>query len=177
MAYIAADKIITRLRELLQDGDGSIRAIANARFSGGLTPGLPEEEARRRGLPTEKPIEIELHGPIPHPQRLTIVGDVQIHHVDAYISVVRTVTVGDQVDDALRDTIRAQAVIDGGAIEQALEWPGNLALTEASEATGMIGARYLGPVRARLRGETGAAMDLTTEHRVRLTVTSSPATS
>ena len=175
MAYIAADKIIVRLRELLQDGDGDIRAILATRFSGGLTPGLPDEEARRRGLPTEKPIEIELHGPLPHPNRLTGAGNLQIHHVDAYIPVVRTVAVDGQVDDSIRDAVRAQAVIDGSAIEQALEWPGNLAQTEAAEATGMIGAKYLGSVRARLKGATGAAMDLTTEHRVRLTVTSSPA--
>lgn len=176
MAVVLADRILTRLRELLQDGMGSIRTIASSRFDGDLPPGLDPTEERRRAVLDSKPLEIELSPQEDHPNRLTVAGNVQIWYVPALIRVVRTIALEAQVSDTLRDDVRAQAVIDAGMIADALEWPPNLATTNAGNATGMIGAKYLGG-SVNARGVAGEAMDITEIFRVRLTVVTNPATS
>lgn len=177
MAYIAADAILQRLRELLQDGGGSIRAISSARLAGNLPPGLSPEEQRRRGCDTSKPIEVSLDGVLPHPNRLTSSGSVQIHTVPVTVRVVRTLAVSEQVDDTLRDDVRALAIEDSSAIQDVLSWPNNLATTDVGAiSTGIKGADFV-ESRARVQGVVGAAMDVTTEHRFNLTVVSTPATS
>ena len=174
MSYIAASAIIQRLRELVQDGAGSYRAIDGTRLQGDLSLGLSAEEQRRRGLYTEKPAQVRLEGIQPHPQRLTSSGDVQIHLMPVTIRVVRTIAIGEQLTDSLADDIWAQAIVDGSAIQDAMSWPGNLAQTEAAVATGIKGATYLAST-ARVNGVGGEAMDVTTEHRFELTVVSRPA--
>lgn len=177
MAYVAADAIVQRLRELVQDGGGTYRAIAAARFTGGLLQGMELDEARRRGLYTEKPVEIRLDSLSPHPQRLTDAGSIQIHLVGVTIRVVRTLAVSEQVDDALLDDVRALAIEDGSALADVMSWPNNLKTTTlGSVATGIKGAQYRGST-ARVSGTVGETMDIATEHRFDLTVTSTPATS
>lgn len=173
MSYLYADRCITRLRELLQDGRGTIRAITSTRLAGDLPPGLTPEEQRRRGIHAEKPVEVVLDGMAPHPQRLTQAGTLQIHLLSVTVRIARTIEVGAQLTDSLRDDVQAQAIIDANAVHDVLSWPPNLATTHAGQATGCIGARYLGS-SARINGTAGAAQDLTTEHRYELTVTSAP---
>jgi hypothetical protein len=176
VATVHADRILTRLRELLQDGLGTIRTIANTRFAGDLPPGLDAREERRRGIVDEKPIDITLSTQRPHPNRITTAGNVQLWYVDATIRIVRTLDLEAQVSDTARDAIEALKTIDGGMIADVLEWPINLALTNAGDATGMKGARYKGG-SVQTRGEAGEAMDIVTTHQVEITVMTSPATS
>lgn len=176
MAYIAADAIIQRLRELVQDGDGSYRAIDGGRLQGGLATGLSAEEQRRRGMYTEKPAEISLDALNPHPQRLTYSGSIQYHLLSITIRIVRTIAIAEQHTDALRDDIRAQAIVDGSALQHVMSLPVNLAATEAATPTGILGARFLGST-FRVEGTVGETMSLVTDHRFELTVTSTPAAS
>jgi hypothetical protein len=178
MSYLYADRVIANLRALLQDGDGIIRAITATRFAGDLPPGLEGDEEQRRGLHVSKPIEVRLDGLAPHPQRLTQAGTLQIHLMNVTIRIVRTLPLEALVDDDLRDDVQAQGAIDAGAVHDVLSWPPNLALTVHTGfgvSTGCIGARWLGSSMRVEGGEPGKAMQLTSEHRYEMTVTSAPA--
>ncbi len=176
MAHIAASAIITRLRELVQDGSGSYRAIDSGRLQGGLASGMTVEEQRRRGLFTEKPAEISLDSVTPHPQRFTYSGSVQVHLLTVTIRIVRTIAIAEQHTDTLRDDVRAQAVVDSSALQHVMSLPANLAQTDAAAATGILGAEFVGTT-ARAEGNVGETMSLATEHRFELTVKSTPAAS
>lgn len=178
MSYVYADRVISNLRNVLQESDSIIRAISASRFAGDLPPGLEPDEQQRRGLHASKPIEVVLDGLAPHPQRLTQAGTLQIHLMSVTIRIVRTLAMEALVDDDVRDEVQAQGAIDASAIHDALSWPPNLSLTTHTGlgvTTGCIGARWLGSTMRAEGAESGKAMQLTSEHRYELTVTSSPA--
>ena len=50
MALIAADAILTRIREACEDGVGSIRVIASTRYYGGAAFDLDDSEESLRGM-------------------------------------------------------------------------------------------------------------------------------
>lgn len=177
MAYLPAAAIATRLREVLEDGAGSLRTVSS-RFGGDLPEGLTDEETTRRALLDLKPLRIRLRPGPTHPNRLTVAGNYQIKYVDADITVARSAYVGDQLDDDLREAISAQVLLDGDVIEQACEWPSNLAQTTGGTDTNVKGGTYEG-LRGDVvvRGDVGEAQVIEATHRVRLTVVSRPAVS
>lgn len=166
MAYLKARAIVQRLRELVQDGAGGIRPIDAARFQGGLHEGFVPEEQARLGILDELPAEPRIVRTFAHPQRLTVVGNVQLVGVDVEVRIVRTVAIDGQVDDEIRDDISALAMEDASALRQVYEWPGNLSTTSSGEATDLISLVYVDSA-ARLvpEGGAGAAMRLETVHR------------
>lgn len=177
MAYTKYDAILERVRELLEDGYGSIRAISSSRFQGGLHDGLPNETLPRLGELSQKPIEASITGVSRHPQRLTIVGDVQIERFTLEVRVVRALATPTQVNDALRDDVKALAVEDSDVIKQALEWPANLTSTQGGTTTDCK-ALIFDNSRPRVRvNKTGAAMFVDTIHTFTGTAVSRPATS
>jgi hypothetical protein len=177
MAYAAYSAALTRVRELLIGGYGQLRPITSTRFQGDLPDGLLEEEQARRGILSEIPIEVVYLGRKPHPSRLVITGSVQIHLVDLEVRVVRTLAIDAQVDDATRDAITAAAIEDGEAIEQVLEWPYNLATTQAGADTGLMAIKFVGTTSAEVTTEAGQAQVLKTKHQLQATIKSAPATS
>lgn len=174
MAYVASAAIIKRLRELVQEGYGDVRQVTASRLTGSLLEGLDVDEARRRGLYSEKPVQIRLDGLRPHPQRLTDAGNVQIHLLPITIRIVRTIAVSDQLTPDDLDAIEAAALTDQSAIADLMSWPNNLAATEAGADTGIKGATSQGAT-TRVSGTAGETMDITTEIRFELTVVSTPA--
>lgn len=175
MARLDTQAIRTRVRELLEDGAGALRQVPGERFGGDLPAGLSAEEKARRALNTRKPLRIELAPGPRHRNRLTIAGDYQIKHVDARITVVRGIYVEDQVSDDLHELVHAQIVEDADAIEQALEWPGNLGTTEAGDPTGLKGGVYQGlSGNPTVTSDAGGAQVLEATHVVRFTAVSRP---
>jgi hypothetical protein len=177
MSYAAYGAALTRVRELIIGGYGSLRPVTSARFQGDLPDGLLAEEEARRGIQSEIPIEVAYMGRRPHPSRLVITGSVQIALVDIEVRVVRTFAIDSQLDDATRDDVRAQAMIDAEAIEQVLEWPANLSTTQAGASTGLMAIKYMGTMPAQVVEEAGQAQVLKTRHQLTATIQSAPATS
>jgi hypothetical protein len=178
MAYAAYSAALTRVRELLVGGFGSLRPITSTRFQGDLPDGLLAEEEARRGILAEIPIEVIYLGRKPHPSRLVITGNVQIHLVEMQVNVVRTRAIDAQVDDATRDAISAAAIEDGEAIEQVLEWPYNLETTQAGASTGLMAIRFMQTTSpAELTVEAGQAQVVKTKHLLQATIKSAPASS
>lgn len=174
MAYVASPAIVKRLRELAQEGCGDVRALASSRLVGSLLEGVNVDEARRRGLFSEKPVDIRPGGLKPHPQRLTDSGSVQLHILPVTFRITRTVAVGDQLTESDFDAIQAAALTDQDGLQQALSWPPNLSATEAGADTGIKGASSTGHT-VRVTGTYGETMDITVEVNFELMVTSSPA--
>lgn len=176
MAYIKTAEILTRIRELLQDGYGSVRTINASRFQGGLHAGQTPDHQARLGILSQLPCEASITKTLRHPQRLVITGSVQIELLEIQVNVVRTVAIDGQVTDSVRDAAKALAAEDADAIKQVLEWPPNLTLTNAGAATDLKGMSYQGSDH-RFLGAAGKAMRLDTIHRFHATCLSRPATS
>lgn len=176
MAYAKYDEILERVRELLESELGSVRKIAAARFQGGLAEGLPRETQTRLGVLSQKPIEASIVDVMPHPQRLVITGDVQLERFVLEVKVVRALEIATQVNDALRDDVKALAAEDASAITQLLEWPPNLATTAGGETTDCIGLVHERSSPRYVANGQGAAVALVTAHRFVGTAVSRPAT-
>lgn len=175
MAYAKYDAILERVRELLEDGLGSIRTITSTRFRGGLHDGLPHETQTRLGVEAQKPIEATIVESGPHPQRLVITGTVQIERFVLEIKVVRTLATESQLTDSLRDDVKALAAEDGNAICQVLEWPPNLATTAGGTSTDCKALIHEKSSARYVPGKAGGAIALVTVHRFVGTALSRPA--
>lgn len=177
MAHPDFTAIGTRVREVLE-GAGTIRQIPSGRFGGDLPEGLEKDEVARRSLADAKPTRIRLRMGPPHSGRLTVMGDVQVHHVDAIITVARGVYPEHQLNDDTREAIGEAHALDASYIAQAFEYPANLSQTADATATGIKGGVYQGAPRiSPPTSAPGGAQVSTAEHTVRMTVRSRPATS
>lgn len=178
MAFTKYDAILERVRELLEDGLGSYRAISASRFTGNAPEGQGPEAQARFGALAQKPIEASITAVERHPQRLTIVGNVQIERFRMEVRVVRTLPTDTSVDDDLRDDAKALAVEDADVIKQSLEWPGNLTTTAGGTSTDCKALIYEDSrVRAMIDPKSGGASRLVTIHNFLGTAISRPATS
>jgi hypothetical protein len=177
VAYTKYDTILERVRELLEDGAGSVRAISASRFQGGLFEGLPNETYQRLGILSQKPIEASIVDIVPHPQRLVITGSMQIERFVLEVRVVRVFETVHQIDDDLRDDVKALCAEDQSAITQALEWPPNLATTQGGTSTDCIGLVHERSTPRLRATPQGAATAIVTAHRFVGTARSRPAIS
>lgn len=137
MANIAASAILTRIREVLEDGAGSVRTVSSSRFLGELPDGLsPDAEALRA---ISKPrVEASITGIRRSASTPPIIGSLLIYDVDVDVRVVRVATTLHQLSDDQRVALQALCAEDADIIRQALEWPGNLTSTTAGAATGLV---------------------------------------
>lgn len=138
MANIDCDAIITRVREVLQDGAGSIRTISSARFDGGFYQGMSPEEQSLRALATPR-VEPSVFVTGRNPDSPPINGTLLFYDVTVTVAVVRHLSPTHKLDDAKRDDIKALAANDSDIVAQALCWPGNLTATSGGTPTGLIG--------------------------------------
>lgn len=175
MAHILADAIHTRLSEIINDGAGLVRTIDAARFRSGLYEGLSPDHESFKGAQISKPTEITIR-PAAHSQKLTITGNVQVHHLDVEIRVVRSLPYEARVNDATRRGIKALVTIDADMLTQALEWPPNLRLTTAGAATDLKGLVF-DKTRKVVVGVEGKSMVINAIHAFTGTCVSRPATS
>jgi len=176
MSYAPFAYALQRVRELVQDGAGSIRAITSTRFQGDLPEGLTAEEYTRRGIVSEIHTDSRWGVEKRHPSRLTIACTTQIHLVELTVTVARTLATPQQVSDTLRDAVVSLAAEDSGALQQVLEWPQNLSTTSDGHDTGLKGLQYIDST-PQIIGNAGQAQQLRTVQRFDATIVSNPAAS
>jgi len=145
MAYGSYANVLTAIREVLDDGTGSLRAIAAGRFTDDLDPSVDEAERQRRGIRSDKPFRVRITGQRRHPASPPILGSVILYEIDVEVTVSRTVATIEQLDADTFSVLEALAWEDADAIRQALCTPPNLESTSASAATGIVGdhLRYI----------------------------------
>lgn len=142
MATIAANAIITAVRDVLDSAAGSLRTITAATFDGSAFAGLSDEEKSRLG--TVRPnFDVRIAGIAPHGSAPPRNNSLGLYAVRVEVVVYRHVGPVHKVTASTRDTAYAAAIEDGDAIAQALEWPGNLTQTSAAVATGLVGAKLM----------------------------------
>jgi hypothetical protein len=137
MANLKATAIGVRLREVIEDSLGTLRTTPALRFSGDIPEGLTDDEQARRGLTAPR---VRVHWGIGarSPSSPPINGNLIIYLMTAKITVVRTVSRDEQVDDDASDVLAASAMTDMDILRQALEYPGNLTATLAGATTDIV---------------------------------------
>lgn len=178
MSYAAYDAVLTRIREVIEDSRGILRTTPAARFTGDLPEGLEEVEEARRGVIGPR-VGANIVGLAPSAAAPPVMGNVMLTDVDIDVSVVRTVTPLEQLDDDSSDALRALAAIDAEVLRQALGYPGNLTTTQAGTATGIVSG-LLRWTKSRVvlkRKISDGAQPLETIHTFRAIVKSAPAIS
>lgn len=137
MAYVQAAALVTRIREVLESSYGSMRQVPPSRFSGDIPDGLSLDEQMRRGL-TAPRIQARVMVIGRSKSSPPVTGNVLIYDIKLVVKSLRTCTRTDQVDGTSNDTLVAASMVDADAIRQALEYPGNLAATEAGAVTDLV---------------------------------------
>jgi len=169
VAYLKANAIITRVREIIEDGQGSLRTISATRFTGGYPEGgVGDDELARRGIAVSKPVQVVVRSLGRHPNSPPIGGNLEILEVEVEVAIARTIAIEEMVDDDAHTTLAALALEDVDVIRQALEWPANLTQTEAADATDLCSLRLDRPAsNIKVGGGQGKAYSL--EYRLRFT--------
>ena len=138
MAYIDAAAILARLRAVLEDGTGALRAIADTTFDGGLYEGLGQGEKSRRALDIAR-VEAAISRVTRNEASPPRYGSLALYDIEVTVRVVRHVPPSTKVNDALRDAVKAAAAQDADIIAQGLCTLGNL---DAS-TTGIVSGRLM----------------------------------
>lgn len=160
MAFVAFDALADRLREVLEAGAGSLRAITADTYGGNLPDGFSEmgDSVRSVGLPQ---VECSIEKIRPSASGHSIVGSVLLYDFDVRVRVVRHLPADVQVNGAARDAIKYAAATDADVIRQALSWPGNLTATAGGAATGVLSGMLMhreSELETRPAVEDGAAI-------------------
>lgn len=158
------DALHVRMRELLEDSAGDLRAVPIDRFSGDLPAGLNEAEDAKRGSLQVIPCEARVVSFGPHPQTNPVTGDRRLLRINVEVRVIRALSWPEQVVDAVRDVAKALAAEDGDVVAQAFEWPPNLSSTEAGAPTGCKSLVHRDSTSLVI-GTTGEAQRIETLHR------------
>lgn len=166
MATIAAGAILTRIREVLQDGEGAVRALASGAYAGGLYESIAENAEAVRAL-TGPRIGVRFTGLERHPASPPRMGSVQLLALEVEVTVARHFGAAEALDDTARDALQALAMADGDALQQALGWPGNMTATTGGAATGLVSGclTYEGSDEGEIRyGQEGQDGVIRTTH-------------
>jgi hypothetical protein len=137
VAYIQATAITTRLREVLEQSLGALRAVPASRFDGDIPEGLSEDEQMRRGL-TAPRVRVHWRTGGRSAYSPPINGNMIIYDMTAVVTVIRTITTLEQLDESSSDVLMSAAMTDMDVIRQALEYPDNLKQTAAGAATDIV---------------------------------------
>lgn len=178
MAYIQAAAIITRIREVLEDGRGDLRTVTAGRFAGDLPEGLSIDAEHMRTV-TGARCSADITAIRPSPASPPILGNLILYEIDVRVRVIRLITALEQTDDASHDALRALAISDVDIVRQALEYPNNLAATEAGATCDLVSGllRYTGATQVVVGEIDSGAQTLETVHDFTGTAISRPATS
>jgi len=137
MATADFDAILTAVREVLEDATGTLRTIGAAVYQGNLNASLSDEEMTLRAL--NKPLVESRIGAISRNDASpNIFGSLSLLDIEVVVRVVRHLDQAHELDDDIRDDVKALSAADGDVIMQALTFPGNLTQTSGSAATGLV---------------------------------------
>ena len=150
MPTVATDAILTAVREVIEDGAGSVRTIASGDYLVGQVgarsvPGLAHDAL----ISPRADIALTVTGR--NGASPPITGSVQLLDVSIVVRLVRSLSAHVVMDHDARQAVRALAARDADVLAQALTWPGNLAQTAAGAPTGLVS----GCLRTTWRSATG----------------------
>lgn len=129
--------ILTRIREVLESGKGSVRTIPEGQF-GANTHDALDALADSMAAIGKPQVEPKIVSQSPHPSRPSRMGSFTLEEIQVDVRVVRGFDGYRDLNADARTALHALASADGFEMAQALTWPGNLAATEAGDPTGLV---------------------------------------
>jgi hypothetical protein len=136
MANIAAEAILTRARELINDAYGDLRVISSTRFAAKFYPEMTDGQQSRRVV-EDAVFDVRLARFKRHEAAPMVNSSIALYEVAINVIVARKLDSTHTLDDALRDEVLANAMIDADQLCQCLTYPGNMVSTAAGDATGL----------------------------------------
>lgn len=177
MSGLYSERIVTAIRERLDGTLTGVRAMSPGELDRGAYPGIAPAELARRAL-NMPVIDVRITDIARNQDVLSELGDYNMLRVEFVVTAAYQIPSEVLADDRLADlvTIRATAADDAEQIRQSVSYPGGLAYTAASLATGIISgcAMHLGTSTIE---EDAVGGLLRLEHRFYAIVGVSPATS
>lgn len=185
MATWDASRLMTRMREVLEDARGTLRTITAGLLEGNLPPGLTDNEEARRALPTITgggfggPTEARITGVRRSPASPPVIGNLALYEVDVEVRHVLPFTSLAKLSDSMRDSLMGIAAAMADVIAQAFTFPGNLSTTQSGDSTGLVSGMfaYVGTAyewKGTVNADGGT---LESRHRFKGVVRSAPAVS
>ncbi len=163
--------ILTRVREVLENGAGAVRVITAETYKPGTHAGLDAlaDSVGALGKPT---IEATITERSRHPSSPPRQSSFTLEAITLEVRVVRGFDGAADLNATARTALNALAPSDGFDIAQALGWPGNMTATEAATPTGLVSGQLqdLGTSVASLEYPSGQNGRLVTTHRFSGTV-------
>jgi|GEM_PF-1437317 len=145
MSYVQTLAVITRIREVLEEGKGIGRTITVGRFTDDWQAGASEAMSRRKALvgPRSR-INVTINGRSPNSPPIN--SNLIVYEATITIWISRILTRGNQITSSDYDVVQAAGAADADVIRQAMEYPGNLSYTEAGQYTDLVSGmmRYQG---------------------------------
>lgn len=175
MANLAADPILTAIRGVIEDGDGTARTISASSYQGGIYDSLGRDAESTAALIKPR-AEANIRDVSPHPAGHNVLGSVLLRALTIEVRLVRHLNLIHATSNSLRDDLKALATRDGDVIAQALTYPGNLTTDSGANATNLVSGCLLyqsskvGAVE--LDGEAGGRIE--TVHTFSATATVTP---
>lgn len=172
MTDVQALAIIRRIREVLDDGYGTLRTISSGQVS--LHSGGPVDDADAAQDAMVKPrIKVRLGGWAPSDSRpMDVTGNVDAEEVTWSVEAQYYLPPEEQGEGyATTESVRAQALADCSRFKSALEYPSNLLADSTAVSTGIVAGTViaLGAAEPRESPSDGIVM-LTYVHRYRAIV-------
>lgn len=158
--------ILTRIREVLEDGAGDVRALPDGAFGSNTHDALDAlaDSLASIGKPQAfaKIVSTSRHGSSP-----SRVGSFTLEALDIEVRIVRGFDGHRDLNADARTALEALAASDAFDVAQALTWPGNMAATEAGAETGLVSGtlRHVGNAIPSTEYTGGQNGRLVTTHR------------
>lgn len=167
MAYGTWTPVLQAVRDVLDDGHGSLRTIATDRFSDALPEAVAEEEKQRRGLGNPAPFRIRVTRIAPNAASAPINSSVILRDFELEVTVSRTLSLPEILNADDMQTLQALCLEDQSAVSQALGTPPNLSQTALGTDTNIAGGalRYLDSRNVVTTSAPDEARRLETTHR------------
>lgn len=137
MAIRSSTAILTRIREVLEDGAGALRTITASTYEPGAGP-LRSDAAQATDALIKARVEVQIVDTEPHPARPPRLGTFTLDTVSIEVRIVRSVTAATALNATTRTALLAAADEDASRVSQVLTAPGNLTTTSAGAATGLV---------------------------------------
>jgi len=146
MAYVQAQALIHRIREVLEQSAGTLRTVPSGRFQGDWPQGLSDATQARIVFANPR-VRVNLESFSRSQYSPPINGNIVIYDIGVSVIVARLFDREKQITSDDYDAVQAYAAEDTDVIRQALEWPGNLTTTSTGSATDLISGMlaFIGP--------------------------------
>jgi hypothetical protein len=138
MSYLRTDRIVSRLREICEDGLAQYRTIASGTYGGDLPDGLSIYGDQRRALVVPS-IRISIPGLFRAAESPPTNGSLLIYDLGIEIRLIRLIERGAQVTPDDYSAIQALAAMDADILRQGIEYSRNTRFTSDALPTGLIG--------------------------------------